>query len=74
VLAALPLGLIFGRALATLIINAISTETVRLPLVISGRTFSVAVLVVLLAAGACFWVVSRMLSKLDMVGVLKARE
>jgi putative ABC transport system permease protein len=74
VLAALPLGLIFGRALATLIISAISTETVRLPLVISGRTFSVAVLVVLVAAGACFWVVSRMLSKLDMVGVLKARE
>ncbi len=74
VLAALPLGLLFGRVLATFIISAISTETVRLPLVISGRTFSVAVLVVLLAAGACFWVVSRMLSKLDMVGVLKARE
>lgn len=74
VLAALPLGLLFGRALATFIISAISTETVRLPLVISGRTFSVAVLVVLTAAGACFWVVSRMLSKLDMVGVLKARE
>jgi len=74
VLAALPLGLLFGRVLATLIISAISTETVRLPLVISGRTFSVAVLVVLVAAGACFWVVSRMLSKLDMVGVLKARE
>jgi len=74
VLAALPLGLLFGRALATFIISAISTETVRLPLVISGRTFSVAILVVLAAAAACFWVVSRMLSKLDMVGVLKARE
>lgn len=74
VLAALPLGLLFGRGLATFIISAISTETVRLPLVISGRTYSVALLVVMGAAGACFWVVGRMLRKLDMVGVLKARD
>lgn len=74
VLVALPLGLLFGRGLATFIIAAISTETVRLPLVISGKTFSVAVLVVISAAGACFWLVGRMLRKLDMVGVLKARD
>jgi putative ABC transport system permease protein len=74
VLAALPLGLLFGRALANFIISAISTETVRLPLMISARTYSVAVLVVMSAAGLCFWVVSRMLRKLDMVGVLKARD
>jgi putative ABC transport system permease protein len=74
VLAALPLGLLFGRGLATFIISAISTETVRLPLVISSRTYSVAILVVGTAAAACFWVVSRMLRKLDMVGVLKARD
>jgi putative ABC transport system permease protein len=74
VLAALPFGLLFGRGLATLIISAISTETVRLPLIILPRTYSTAVLVVLAAAAACFWVVSRMLQKLDMVGVLKARE
>lgn len=74
VLAALPFGLLFGRGLATFIISAISTETVRLPLIILPRTYSTAVLVVLAAAIACFWVVSRMLQKLDMVGVLKARE
>lgn len=74
VLAALPFGLLFGRGLATFIISAISTETVRLPLIILPRTYSTAVLVVLAAAAACFWVVSRMLQKLDMVGVLKARE
>jgi putative ABC transport system permease protein len=74
VLAALPLGLLFGRGLANFIISAISTETVRLPLMISTRTYSVAVLVVMGAAAACFWVVSRMLRKLDMVSVLKARD
>lgn len=74
VLTALPLGLLFGRGLATFIIAAISTETVRLPLVISYKTYSIAVLVILIAASGCFWVVGRMVRNLDMVGVLKARE
>lgn len=74
VLAALPVGLLFGRGLATFIIAAISTETVRMPLLISGKTYSVAVMVVMIAAGSSFWVVGRMVRKLDMVGVLKARD
>jgi putative ABC transport system permease protein len=74
VLSALPIGLVMGRGLTTFIITAISTETIRMPLVISYKTYSIAILVVLLAAGACFWVVGRMVTKLDMVGVLKARE
>jgi putative ABC transport system permease protein len=74
ILSALPLGLLFGRVLTTFIINSFSTETVRMPLVISPGTYSVAVIVVLTAAGASFLVVSRMIQKLDMVGVLKARE
>lgn len=74
VLVALPVGLLFGRGLATFIMAAISTETIRMPLIISYKTYSIAILVVLTAAGACFWVVGRMVRKLDMVGVLKARE
>jgi putative ABC transport system permease protein len=74
VLTALPIGLLFGRGLATFIIAAVSTETIRMPLLISYKTYSVALLVVLFAAGSCFWVVGRMVTKLDMVGVLKARE
>ncbi len=72
--AALPAGLLFGKGLTTFVINAISTETVRMPLQISLYTYTMAVLVVLLASCASFAVVSRMLSKLDMVGVLKARD
>lgn len=74
VLAALPVGLLFGRGLATFIIKAISTETVRMPLTISTFTMANAVLVVMIAALCSFAVVSRMLRKLDLVGVLKARD
>ncbi|MDB6004538.1 MAG: hypothetical protein JWR15_1525 [Prosthecobacter sp.] len=71
---AIPAGLLFGRGLTTLIIQKVSTETIRMPLVISMHTYTMAVLVVLTASCASFIVVSRMLRKLDMVGVLKARD
>jgi putative ABC transport system permease protein len=74
ILAALPLGLLFGKGLATFIIETVRTETVRLPLQISLNTYTMAVLVVLAASCASFLVVGRMLRKLDMVGVLKARD
>ncbi len=74
ILLALPVGLLFGRSLAAFIISAISTETIRMPLVISTFTMANAVMVVLLASLASFLVVGRMLKKLDLVGVLKARD
>lgn len=74
VLVSLPFGLMFGRGLAIFIMSSFSTESVRMPLAVSPSTYSIATLVVLSAAAASFWVVSRMLRKLDMVGVLKARD
>jgi len=74
VLAALPAGLLFGRGLALFIMSSFSTETVRLPIVINPSTYSVAILVVLTASALSFALVSRMIGKLDMVGVLKARD
>lgn len=74
VLVALPFGLLFGRGLALLIMASFSTETVRLPIVINSSTYSIAVLVVLTASLLSFTLVSRMITKLDMVGVLKARD
>lgn len=71
---AIPVGLLFGKGLATFIIAKVSTETIRMPLVISLHTYTMAVLVVAAASSASFIVVSRMLRKLDMVGVLKARD
>ncbi|MFZ2281640.1 MAG: FtsX-like permease family protein [Prosthecobacter sp.] len=71
---AIPVGLLFGKGLATFIIAKVSTETIRMPLVISLNTYTMAVLVVAAASSASFIVVSRMLRKLDMVGVLKVRD
>ncbi|MEI7910450.1 MAG: FtsX-like permease family protein [Verrucomicrobiota bacterium] len=74
VLAALPVGLLFGRGLALYIMASFSTETVRMPIVINPATYSLAVTVVLAAALLSFAVVGRMVGQLDMVGVLKARD
>ena len=74
VLLALPAGLLFGRGLALFIMSSFSTETVRLPIVINHSTYSIAIVVVLTAAVSSFTLVSRMLAKLDLVGVLKARD
>jgi len=74
VLCALPFGLLFGKGLAMFIMASFSTETVRMPIVIDSSTYSIAIGVVLTAAALSFAMVSRMLSKLDLVGVLKARD
>ncbi|MFT4175502.1 MAG: ABC transporter permease [Luteolibacter sp.] len=71
---ALPVGLFFGKGLALFIMASFSTETVRMPIVIHPSTYSIAVIVVLTASVISFTLVSRMLGKLDMVGVLKARD
>lgn len=74
VLCALPLGLLFGKGLALFIMASFSTETVRMPIVIDSSTYALAVGVVLGAAVLSFALVGRMLAKLDLVGVLKARD
>ena len=74
VLLALPAGLWFGKGLAIFIMSSFRTETVRLPILINSSTYSTAVLVVLGASVLSFALVSRMLGKLDLVGVLKARD
>ena len=74
VLASIPFGLLFGRGLALFIMSSFSTETVRLPILIENPTYSIAILVVLTASVLSFALVSRMIGKLDMVSVLKARE
>jgi putative ABC transport system permease protein len=73
-LMALPVGLAIGSFLAKVIVTAASTESVRMPLVLTARTYAMAVLIVLLSAGFSFAVVSRRLHRLDLLGVLKARD
>ncbi len=73
-LAALPAGLLFGRGLALFIMASFSTETVRMPILINPATYSLAVTVVLSAALLSFALVGLRVARLDLVGVLKARD
>jgi putative ABC transport system permease protein len=73
-LLALPAGLLIGRELAKVLVDAASTETVRMPLVLTSRTYATAVLIILISSALSFIVVSRRLRNLDMIGVLKANE
>lgn len=73
-LAAIPVGLWIGGQLANFIVQSASTETVRLPLILTHQTYATAVLIVLLSAGVSFYVVSRRIRNLDLLEVLKARE
>ncbi len=73
-LLALPIGLVIGSLLAKGIVGTASTESVRLPLVLTARTYATAVLIVVASATFSFAVVSRRIHRLDLLGVLKARD
>ncbi len=71
---ALPVGLGIGGKLAATTVRAASTETTRLPLVLSQQTYATAVVIVLLSVAVSFFMVSRGVRKLDLLGVLRTSE
>jgi len=71
---ALPVGLGIGRLLAGAIVSAASTESVRLPLMVSLQSYASALLIVIVSAAVSFTVVGRGIRRLDLLGVLKAHE
>lgn len=73
-LLAIPIGLFIGSQLASLVVHISSTESVRLPLVLTPQTYATAAIIVLLSSGLSFAVVSRRIHNLDLLSVLKARE
>jgi len=73
-LLAVPAGLLLGTGFATFILTRVNTETVRLPLVLTPGNYAFAVLVVILASTLSTVFVLRKLSRLNLVGVLKAPE
>lgn len=72
--AALPAGLLIGSAFAAGIIHSVNTEFVRVPVILTMANYSLAVLVVVLAAAISALAATRRLNQLDLVGVLKARD
>ncbi len=73
-LVAVPVGLLIGTGLAKAIVTTASTETVRLPFLLTTRSYATAVLIVLTSSTLSFALVSRGLKHLDLLGVLKARD
>ena len=71
---ALPVGLWIGSQLAGAIVATASTESVRLPLILTSQNYATALLVVILSSSFSFFLVSRRIAKLDLLGVLKARD
>jgi putative ABC transport system permease protein len=74
VLLAIPIGLALGTWLTSLVIGMIHPERYRFPLVLSARTYALAVVVVLAASAVSALLVRRRLDRLDLVAVLKTRE
>ncbi|HEX6185093.1 MAG TPA: FtsX-like permease family protein [Pyrinomonadaceae bacterium] len=72
--AAVPLGYAAGLGLILLITRAVDSELMRLPLVVSGRTFALAAVVTSGAALFSGLLVGWRLRRLDLVAVLKSRE
>jgi putative ABC transport system permease protein len=73
-LIAVPLGLMLGTGFAVGIIGQVSTETVRLPLVLSSQNYAFAASVVIVASTLSGYFVLRRLNQLNLVSALKAPE
>ncbi len=67
-------GLLLGKGLAIVMISTVDQELYRLPAVVTGETYALAVVVTIAAALLSAVVVRRQLDRLDLVAVLKARE
>jgi putative ABC transport system permease protein len=73
-LPAIPLGMAVGYWLSGLVVGAWAGERMHPPLIVAGSTYALALIVFALGAAASALVVRRGLDRLDLIGVLKARE
>jgi putative ABC transport system permease protein len=71
---AIPLGCLIGYGLAAGIATLLSQELFRIPLIVSGRTFLSAAIVVIVSAIASSVSIGRRLQQMDFISVLKTRE
>ncbi len=74
VLAAIPIGLIFGYRWTLAVAKTIDPETFRLPVTISDQTYAYAITVAIVSGLVSALMVRRKLDKLDLIAVLKTRE
>ncbi len=72
--AALPVGMVLGYGFAWMAVSSFNSESFRIPLVITPRTYGFAAAVVIAAATFSGLLVRRKLDHLDLVSVLKSKE
>jgi putative ABC transport system permease protein len=72
--AALPLGYAIGYAMCAALVKAFESEVYRMPLIISGKTYAFAFVIVFIAAFLSGLLVLLRLNRLDLVEALKSRE
>jgi putative ABC transport system permease protein len=73
-LLAVPLGWGIGFAVCAAISGLYDTDLIRLPLVVTGRTYAFAFLTIAVATVLSGLVVRRRIDRMDLVAVLKTRE
>lgn len=73
-LLAIPLGLVLGRQLCSLIAYNLQNELYRVPTILESGTYAFAASVVLMSAVIAGLAVRRKLDRLDLIAVLKTRE
>jgi len=74
VLLAIPIGLLFGNAMAGAMMDGADPEMYRMPVIVSARTYAMATVITLGSALVSALLVRRKLDRLDLIGVLKTRE
>lgn len=73
-LIAIPIGLVLGAAVSSVLSASLATDLYTIPFVLSRRTFALAAVVVLVSSIISAILIRRQLNRLDMIGVLKTRE
>ncbi|WP_017304953.1 ABC transporter permease [Spirulina subsalsa] len=74
IVAAIPVGMVFGYGLSALMSMAYNTEMYRVPLVIQQSTYIFTSITVLFAAAISGFLIRKQLNGLNLVEVLKTRE
>lgn len=70
----IPLGLWFGRGLATVLTNLMHSETFRIPVIIAPQTYVLAAGAIVLSGVLSALIVRERIDRLDLVAVLKTRD
>ena len=71
---ALPLGYLLGNGLIALMVQGFDSDLMRIPHYVSPTTYAITGLGSLFAATGAGWAVRRMVHRLDLIAVLKARD